>query len=292
MTPTPPRQYVVRRPSGDPGAARRLAAAYDDLAEDVRAQVTIVVSVLDQLGRDWAGAGAQALHAPQDLLRHDAAMVVRTLLRCADDLRSYAHRLEHAHEHHGWSIGRLVAMGAMVTVGVAAVVVTVGAAAPAEAAAAAAAVEGAEAATAAAGAAASGAATNLLSWQGLLAAVRPLAPFVVPHLLSSGTSVGIEGLTELVGSHHLDLKSLQVAAAVGFAGSASSTLIEARLAAASSTVRRLGEGGAYAAAGSTGQYVDDGEVDPVDSVASGVTGVVARDVRRAAEALHHRWQDR
>ena len=37
--------------------------------------------------------------------------VARALRRSADELRHYAHKLQHAHEHHGWSLGRLVTLG-------------------------------------------------------------------------------------------------------------------------------------------------------------------------------------
>jgi len=176
----------------------------------------------------------------------------------------------------------------MVTVGVAAVVVTVGAAAPAEAAAAAAAVETAEAATAAAGAASTKAATSLASWQALLVGVRPLAPFVVPHLVSAGASVSIETVSELLAGHSLDTHSLGVAAAVGFAGSSIGGTVEKRLIESPKVLRRLAEGGIWAANGTAGGYADGDELDPVDSLAFGLTGLVARDVRFGVDRLWER----
>ena len=273
-------RYVVRKPSGDPDAARRLAAAYDACADALLADLRQVVGVLSGLGEQWSGAGARAARAPEQVLSDDGAHVARALRRTAEELRRYAHRLARAHEHHGWSIGKLVTMGALVTVGAAAIVVTVGAAAPVEAAAAATAVEGAEAATAAATAAGAEAGSSLGALQAALAAVRPLAPFVVPHLVSAASSVGVDTVSELLGGGRLDLHSLEVSAAVGFAGSSTGATTERALAAHSGGVRRLAEGGLWAANGTAGAYADEGHVDPLDSLSVGLTGVVARDFRR------------
>jgi uncharacterized protein YukE len=286
----PTRRYVIHKPSGDPDAARRLAAAYDDCADTVTAELRHVVAVLDGLGATWRGNSARAAHTPEQVLTADGGRVSRALHRSADDLRHYAHELVRAHEHHGWSLGRLVTLGAVVTVGVAAVVVTVGAAAPAEAAAATAAVEGAEAATAAAGAASTSAATGLASWQELLAGVRPLTPFLVPHLLSAGASVGLDVASALVGGHHLDAHSLEVAAAVGFAGSATGGAVERALSSSGSAVRRLAEAGVWSANGTAGAYADNGSVDPLDTLAFGMTGVIARDVRFGVDEARLMWK--
>lgn len=277
--------YVVRKPSGHPDAARDLASSYDALADALGAEIRRVIGVLDGLGAQWRGDGARASRTPEQVLSADGARVARALHSSSEELRHYAHRLARAHEHHGWSLGKLVTLGAVVTVGVAAVVVTVGAAAPVEAAAAAAAVEGAEAATAAAGTASTAAATSLSSCQTLLAAVRPLAPFVVPHLLSAASSVGLDAVAQLLDGHGfdghgLDPHALEVAAAVGFAGSATGGVAERGLASYASSIRRLAEGGLWAASGTAGAYADEGHVDPVDSLSLGITGVVARDVRR------------
>ncbi|HET6911050.1 MAG TPA: hypothetical protein VFH54_17105 [Mycobacteriales bacterium] len=281
MTPNAPRQYVVRKPSGDPDAARRLAEAYDALADSVTAQARIVLRVLDQLA--WHGLGARAVAPPEQVLQAAATHVSRALHESADNLRHYAHKLQRAHEHHGWSIGKLVAVGALVTVGAAAIVVTVGAAAPAEAAAATAAIEGAEAATAAAETAGSTAAAELSAWQALLGAVKPLAPFVVPHLISAGASVGFDAVSELLTDQKLDAHSLEVAAVVGFTGSAATGAVETKIAKAPDVVRRLVEGGTWAGGGTVGEYADEGQVDPADSAAFGLTGFVARDVRRLVD---------
>lgn len=275
-----PRQYVVRRPSGDPDAVRRLATAYDDLATAVAAQTEVAAHVLAALA--WDGLGAHAVTAPEALLQQDAARVARALRESAVDLRAYAHRLQHAHEHHGWSLGRLVALGALVTAGAAAVVVTVGATAPAEAALATAIIEGAEAATAAADAASAAAAGSLATWQSLLGAIRPLAPFVVPHLVSAAGSVGFDAISELLTVHRVDVHSLEVAAAVGFAGSDSGAAAESSATGMSDVAKRVMEGGVWAAIGTIGEYADEGP-DLADTVAFGLTGVVARDVRRLVD---------
>ena len=286
--PAPAQRYVVRKPQGDPAAARRLATAYDDLADDLTAQARRAAAVLNTLMTAWLGTGAQAADGPGHVVLHDAMSVGRALRRSADELRQYAHTLQRAHEHHGWSIGRLVTLGAIVTVGAAAVVVTVGAAAPAEAALAGAAVETAEAAATAADIAASGAASGLASLQSLLAGLRPLAPFLVPHLVSAGASVSMEAIAELAATHRVDPESLEVAAAVGFAGSATARCVEDALAESSAAARRLAEAGTWTANGTAGAYADSGEVDPVDSLAFGLTGLVARDVRRAIDRVWER----
>ena len=288
MTQPTPRQYVVRRPCGDPEAARRLAGAYDDLAEALETQTRVVSSVLREVGSRWWGAGSAASERPERVLTQDATRVATALRRSADDLRVYAHTLAKAHEHHGWSIGRLLAMGALVTVGTAAVVVTVGAAAPAEAAAATLAVEGAEAAAAGAGAASEATATALSATDGVLATVRALSPFVVPHLVSAAASAGFDAVSELVAGHALDPHSLEVAAAVGFAGSGAGGVVESRLASTATFWRRLGVAGPWVGAGSAGDLADRGSVDPVDAAAYGITGAVARDVRAAADAVGRR----
>jgi hypothetical protein len=283
--PLPPRQYVVRSPSGDPAAARRLAAAYDGLADAVVTTTRLAATALHHLAFDWQGAGARAAHAPEEVLTADAARVARALRRSADDLRLYAHRLQRAHEHHGWSIGRLVTLGAMVSVGAAAVVVTVGAAAAAEAAAAAAAVEAAEAASASAAAAGESAALGLSSWHGLLAAVRPLAPFVAPHLVSAGASAALDAISQLAAGEPPDVHSVEVSAAVGFAGSSVGGAVEGRLAATPALARRAAEAGVWAVNGTAGGYADNGDVDAADTMGFALTGLVARDVRRAVDAL-------
>ena len=286
----PAQVYVVRRPSGDPQAARRLAQAYDDLADTVAAQTATAAHVLTALAPAWHGAGATAATVPATTVHDDGARVARALQEAAKELRRYAHRLQHAHDHHGWSLGRLVAMGALVAVGAAAVVVTVAAAAPAEAAAVAAVVEGADAAGVAAGEAGADAAGGLLSASRLLATLRPLAPFLVPHLLSSAASVGFDAASQLLTAHRVDLRSLEVSAAVGFTGSGTGVLVESRLADDATVLRRVGEAGTWAAAGTAGEYADEGHLDAADSTAFALTGLVARDVRRGTDELREWWQ--
>jgi hypothetical protein len=291
LTPEPaaqPISYVIRRPDGDPAAVRRLASAYELLAEVVEVQTQAAANVLGDLLNEWAGVAATAATRPAITPAEDGARVARGLRHVADELRRYAAHLERAHEHHGWSIGRLVAMGAMVTVGVAAIVVTAGAAAPEEAVAVAGIVESAEAATATAEAAGAGAASSLLSTEGWLSVLRPLQAFVVPHLTSAASQVGFEGVTELVTKHRLDAHALEVAAGVGFVGSSVATASEAKLVAASTAAKRASEGAAWAAAGAAGQYADSGSVDPATTVTDGVGGMVGRDIRRVTERVGKR----
>ena len=74
-------------------------------------------------------------------------------------------------------------------------------------------------------------------------------------------------------------------AAVGFAGSATGRTVEDALAQAPAVARRLAEAGTWTASGTAGAYAESGEVDPVDSLAFGLTGLVARDVRQTIDRL-------
>jgi hypothetical protein len=117
-----------------------------------------------------------------------------------------------------------------------------------------------------------------------------LAPFVVPHLISAGASVGLDGISELLATRHLELRSLEVAAAVGFAGSATGGAVEGALSGARPIVRRLAEGGTWTINGTAGGYADTGDVDPLDSLAFGLTGLVARDVRFGVDEARLMWK--
>ena len=98
----------------------------------------------------------------------------------------------------------------------------------------------------------------------------------------------MESVAELAATHRLDMQSLEVAAAVGFAGSATGRTVEDALARSSATTRRLAEAGAWTANGTAGAYADSGDIDPVDSLAFGLTGLVARDVRQAIDRVWER----
>src|SRR5205085_8571580 len=63
-TPVAPTQYVVPRVHGDPAAARALAAAYRELADDVSAAARLSAGVMAGLSGSWAGHGHRAATHP------------------------------------------------------------------------------------------------------------------------------------------------------------------------------------------------------------------------------------
>ena len=214
-----PVQYVVPRVHGDPTAARRLASSYRGLADEVAAAARLASVTVDGVST-WHGTGHRAAAHPVEVMTHNSAMTVRALHETADALDAYAHKLETAHSHHFFSLHKLVAVAAVVTVTAAAVVVTMGAAAAAEAAVAATAAGEATAAAGAAAAAGSGAAASLAESTATLVGVRALLTFVVPHLVQAELSAGFTASMEEAVDGHLDGRELTSAAAAGFAGSA------------------------------------------------------------------------
>jgi uncharacterized protein YukE len=286
----PPRRWEIRKPSGDPHAARRLATSYEQLADALDAEVRRATGILVELTSVWRGAGQRAADGPEDQLINDARAIGHALRESATDLRAYAHRLQQAHDDHHWSLGRLVAAGAMVVVGTAAVVVTVGAAAPAEAALAAVAVEGAEAAAVTAAGAGGTVAAGLMSWEGALAAVRPLLPFVVPHLVSAGGAAGLDVASRLVEGKPFDLTSTLVSADMGFMGCGLNGMTAARLAEAPTLLRRVADIGAFSSTVAAGDYAGSGRVDPLDLAAAAATGTVAPEIRAGVDHVRLMWR--
>jgi len=61
--------------------------------------------------------------------------------------------------------------------------------------------------------------------------------------------------------------------------------VERRLAGTPAVTRRLAESGVWSANGTAGGYADTGDLDPADTAAFALTGLVARDVRRGVDAL-------
>jgi uncharacterized protein YukE len=219
--PTPvPTQYVVPRVQGDPAAARLLAAAYRELADDVAATARTAAGVMAGLSSTWTGRGRHSAVHPAEVLQRNAAVTARALNDAADALDAYAHKLEAAHHHHSFSMHKLLAVAAVVTVTAVAVVVTMGAAAAAEAALAASAAGEASAAAGAAVAASTGAAGGLLESTAGLVGVRALLSFVVPHLVQAELSAGFAATMEESVDGHLDWHEIGSAGAAGFAGSA------------------------------------------------------------------------
>ena len=215
-----PVQYVVPRVHGDPAAARRLAASYRAVADDVAVSARTAARVLDGLTGTWHGRAAHATAHPAEVLHRNAVTTTRSLHAAADALDAYAHKLEAAQSHHWFSMHKLIAVAAVVTVTAVAVVVTMGAAAAAEAALAATAAGEATAAAGAATVATEGAAAGLLESTAELTALRALLSFAVPHLVQAELSAGFAASMEEEVDGRLDWHEIGVAAGAGFVGSA------------------------------------------------------------------------
>jgi uncharacterized protein YukE len=177
--PAPPAQtvgpttYVIPKIHGDAAAAYRLADAYRDLADAVAAAQQRSTHIIANLASGWHGRGHQGLDVPVDTLTRNATALVRRLRDTADTLDAYGRHLEKAQHHHGFSVHRLLVVGAVVAVSLIAITVTLGAASVIEAAAA--------AATAADLAAAGGIDAAFASG----VSIRPLLAFVLPHLVQA-----------------------------------------------------------------------------------------------------------
>jgi uncharacterized protein YukE len=216
--PTITRTYTIPKVAGDPAAAHGLAEAYRELAAAVVAAHARVSFVARDLAAGWAGPGERAINAPIEVFLRNATALARALNQAADELDAYGQKLAAAHHHHGWSLGKILAVGAIVTVSAAAIVVTVGAAGVVEAGAAAAAVGATEAAGAAATADVAVAA-ELDSSVGLMLSLRPLLAFVLPHLVQAEWAAGITATYQEVTSGRLRWTSIGESAGTAFVAS-------------------------------------------------------------------------
>lgn len=235
-------------PAGDPAAARELATAYRQLAVAVDVTVGRATAVLRGLAAEWAGQGAAARQAPLAVLAGNGRQAAEGLREVADRLDRYADELAHAQHHHGFSLGRLFAIGAVVVVAAAAVVVTVGAAAPLGSAAAVEvgeAVAGAEAAVAGAAAAQAQAAGALVGAGRLFAGMRALLAALGPHLAAGAANAGFDAVAQQVGHGAVDPREVAESAVLGAvasgAGAAALTGVRATAAyAGASAYGRIG----------------------------------------------------
>ena len=173
-------------PHGDPDAAHALAAAYRQLATDLDTTATQITAIITDLTHHWHGTGSTALRTPTTVLTEDLHTLAAAARNTAHHLEDYATALHKAQHHHGWSLGKIIAVGAIIAVTAVAVVVTVGAAAPIGTLAAAEigeAIAGAEAAAAGATAAETTATTALtLTTQTLTTTLRTLTTALLRRL--------------------------------------------------------------------------------------------------------------
>jgi uncharacterized protein YukE len=231
-TPTgPPTHYSIPKIVGDAAAAARLAAAYADLADAVDAASSHAGGVMAALTASWRGVGSTGSTVPAEKIRHDTTALARALRAAGDDLARYARSLEKAHEHHGFSLHKLVAIGAVVAVSAVAITVTVGAAAVVEAGAATAAVAGATEAAGDAITAEVAVDEGLSTAMSSVSWLRPLAGFVVPHLMQVEWSAGsVAGYDEATRGR-LDWRAIGIAGGLGFVGASAGDLADSRIAA-------------------------------------------------------------
>jgi len=205
------------QPAGDPQAARRLAAAYRDAADALARTELTATWTLGTLGGLWSGPARDAADVPLDALARQARTLAAGLTETADQLETYARRLEDAQHDHAMSVAKLVTLGVVVGVTVGAVVVTMGAAAVVAA--------GTEAAVTAGAAAAAeaGAASGLVSCSGLLTGVRVFTAWALPHVVEAECNAGTTAFMDLSTTGQISARGTAEAAALGFVGSVGSS---------------------------------------------------------------------
>jgi hypothetical protein len=291
-------EYTIPVIVGDVSAASRLGAAYLELADAVDAASSQVGLVMAQLTATWRGVGSMGSTVPVEKIRHDSAALSSVLRTAGHDLIDYAGALEKAKEHHGFSLHKLIAIGAVVVVSVAAVTVTFGAAAVIEAGAATALVAGATEAAGDATVADIAVSEGLASALSRVAALRPLLAFVVPHLAvaawSAGSVAGYEELTD----GRLNWRDIGIAGGLSFFGAAINDAVTSRLAAtdwyegASPAVRygtnALAEGTLWTGVAGLDDRIVEGHFDRTDLVEALLItggGTVAHDMLKDSGLL-------
>jgi hypothetical protein len=295
--PPPPPAYpdpihLPASPHGDPHAAHLLAQAYRDLADRFDRAAAQVSAISADLATRWHGYGSTALHTPTQTVEGNLRALASSYRQAADHLEEYATALHKAQHHHGWSLGKIIAIGAVVTVTAVAVVVTVGAAAPVGTLAAAEvgeAIIGAEAAAAGATAAETAATSGLaLTAQGM-SGLRTLTALALPHLTQGAVSAGIDTGLHVATGHGISEGELTESFLAGTLGSATTSATRSAL---RSSETYVGAGTLTKAALDTtalsatltadtalGQYASTGHVDPTAlteaALLSAITGGAA-----------------
>jgi hypothetical protein len=212
-------RYVVPRVSGDAAAAFRLAVAYQDLADVVATVRRRVILIAGHLAGSWRGPAYRALEDPLQVFLRNAASLVTALEAAASAYHSYGQQLARAHEHHHFSMHKLLAVGAVVAVSATAIVVTVGAAGAVEAAAASAAVSGASEAASSGLMADAVAGASLDAALGDLPSLRPLLAFALPHLIQTEWAAGSMAAYDAATTGKLRWRALAETGALAFVAS-------------------------------------------------------------------------
>ena len=204
--------HLPKPPGGDSGAARRLARAMRQAADEVEGAQRQAHRVLADAHHCWTGASATAARHPLVALDAQTRQVAAALREAADRLDRFAAVLDRAHRQHHWSWGKVLAVAAVVVVTATVVVVTVGAAAPAAAAVDGALVGAEVAATAsavtAAGAAAAEAAEAVTLAVRALQALRAAAAFLRPQVYVTAGLTDLEAYRQVDRTGHLDVPVL------------------------------------------------------------------------------------
>jgi hypothetical protein len=184
-------KYVVPRVSGDTRAAYRIAVAYQDLAEAVAVAERHLLHIAERVSSGWQGPAAHAFEQPVTEVVASAARLVNALDAAADAFVTYAQQLAKAHQHHHWSMSKVLKVGAVAAVSATAIVVTVGAAGAVEAAGAAAAVGGVTQAASEAVVADLVAESALEAAFCAFPALEPILSFVMPQLVQAEWAAGM-----------------------------------------------------------------------------------------------------
>lgn len=284
------------QPAGDPQAARRLAAAYRDAADALARTELTATWTLGTLGGLWSGPARDAADVPLDALARQARTLAAGLTETADQLETYARRLEDAQHDHAMSVAKLVTLGVVVGVTVGAVIVTMGAAAVVAAGTEVAVTAGAAAATEAAGAAEAGAASGLMSCSGLLTGVRVFTAWALRHVVEAECNTGTTAFMDLSTTGQISARGTAEAAALGFVGSVGSSRALGSLAkspwwAEASAVRQVVttksvETATNAGTSAAQQLIDTGQVDSGTTLRdTALSSGVGAARRRGAKAL-------
>ncbi len=203
---------LPKPPGGDSAAARWLAEAMRQAADEVEAAQRQAHRVLEDAHRCWTGASSTAAQHPLVALDGQTRHVSTALREAADRLERYAAVLDHAHRQHDWSWGKVLAVAAVVVVTATVVVVTVGAAAPAAAAVDGALVGAEVAATAsavtAAAAAAAEAAEAVTVAVRASQALRAVAAFLRPQVFVTAGLTDLEAYRQVDRTGHLHVPAL------------------------------------------------------------------------------------
>jgi hypothetical protein len=193
---------VPQLPHGGPEAARKLADAYDRIAESMRAAAGAVGTVRLLCDADRGPAAASLEHVLTELeQQHRTVADIAT--ESARALRREADRLAAAHEAHRLSLSRILKLGAVVVVTGAAAYVNLGAATPIAAAAVEEELAAASAAAGAAAAAGASGAAEAATLARLFATARGLVTFTRPQIALAEVTTGIQTVCREYSSHHL-----------------------------------------------------------------------------------------